>query len=137
MPVDIELDSFPGALAQVLTNLLTNAGVHAFGEDYPADLERRVDISAAVEAGDWVTLKITDNSRGIAEHVIPHIFEPFFTTKRGAGGTGLGMHIVYNLVTQRLGGQITVTSVAGLENDGHGTTFVVKVPRTAPPPAKT
>ncbi|HRJ60836.1 MAG TPA: HAMP domain-containing sensor histidine kinase, partial [Azospirillaceae bacterium] len=75
---------------------------------------------------------VTDHGRGMTEEVRQKVFEPFFTTKRGAGGTGLGMHIVYNLATQRLGGRITVASDADPQSPVRGTTFTLMLPLTAP-----
>ncbi|QLC73942.1 HAMP domain-containing histidine kinase [Pseudomonas sp. LPB0260] len=125
-PADIQLDGYPGALAQVVTNLLVNAVTHA----YPSGAAGRVELSARTE-GEWVVLRFEDDGQGIAAEHLPHIFEPFFTTKRGAGGSGLGLHVVYNIVTQRLGGQIQVASTVG-----SGTCFTLHMPRTAPHPAE-
>lgn len=130
IPGDIELDSFPGALAQVLTNLAGNAGLHAYGDDW--DGPRPLRIAAARDGDDAVSLTVTDHGRGMTEEVRQKVFEPFFTTKRGAGGTGLGMHIVYNLATQRLGGRITVASDADPQSPERGTTFTLILPLTAP-----
>ena len=68
-----------------------------------------------------------DNGRGISEAHQARIFDPFFTTRLGQGGSGLGLHIVYNIVTRVLGGQITVISRAG-----EGAAFVLDLPLTAP-----
>ena len=73
--------------------------------------------------GREVTVEYTDDGRGIPEENLTKIFEPFFTTKRGEGGSGLGMHIVYNLVTQKLGGSIKCESTVGI-----GTKFTLKLP---------
>ncbi len=66
---------------------------------------------------------IGDNGHGIDSEVISHIFEPFFTTKGDQGGSGLGLHIAYNLVTQTLGGRIRCES-----KSGKGTRFVIEIP---------
>ncbi|UTW09070.1 sensor histidine kinase [Pseudomonas benzenivorans] len=123
---DIQLDGYPGALAQVVTNLLVNAVTHAF----PTGAAGAVELSARVE-GDWLVLQFEDDGQGIAAEHLPHIFEPFFTTKRGVGGSGLGLHVVYNIVTQRLGGQIQVASTVG-----SGTCFTLRMPLVAPHPAE-
>jgi signal transduction histidine kinase len=78
-----------------------------------------------------VALSFTDDGRGIAPEHRPRIFEPFFTTRRGAGGTGLGLHIVYNIVTQQLGGDISVES-----RPGGGTCFTLTLPVRAPQAVK-
>lgn len=123
---DIQLDSYPGALAQVLTNLLVNSVTHAF----PDGAAGKIEIAARAEEG-WLTLRFEDDGLGIADEHLPRIFEPFFTTKRGSGGSGLGLHVVYNIVTQRLGGQIRVASAPG-----QGTRFSLRIPLIAPQSAE-
>ena len=122
-PDDVEIDTYPGALGQVLTNLIVNALSHAYtpGEHGTLTLD--------VETPDATTLRISfrDDGRGIAEEHQGRVFDPFFTTGRSAGNTGLGLHIVYNLVTARLGGRITLSSTPGA-----GTTFLIDLPRRAP-----
>lgn len=124
IPEGIEMDSFPGALSQVVTNFIMNALTHAFapGQEKAAEIR----ISAAAR-GDGLDLVVADNGRGMAAEILARIFEPFFTTRRGEGGTGLGLHIVYNLVTQRLGGTIDAQSTPGA-----GTRFTVGLPVVAP-----
>jgi signal transduction histidine kinase/streptogramin lyase len=117
----LDIDSHPGALAQVVSNLIQNALVHAFPDNEPGTLE----LSARALGSDRVELVLADDGRGIPADVLPHVFEPFYTTRRGRGGTGLGLHITYNLVTARLGGQIEVHSSA------QGTRVVVRFPRVA------
>jgi two-component system NtrC family sensor kinase len=119
---NIQLDGYPGALAQVVTNLLVNALTHAF----PGGAAGHIDLSAQAE-GDEVILQFADDGTGIAAEHLAHIFEPFFTTKRGVGGSGLGLHVVYNIVNQRLGGQIQVESTPG-----QGTRFTLRMPLIAP-----
>ncbi|WPC06056.1 HAMP domain-containing sensor histidine kinase [Pseudomonas benzenivorans] len=123
-PADIQLDGYPGALAQVVTNLLVNAVTHAFPDGAAGQIRL-----GAQDEGDWVVVRFEDDGQGIASEHLPHIFEPFFTTKRGVGGSGLGLHVVYNLVTRRLGGQIQVASTAG-----QGTCFTLRIPRIVPQP---
>jgi ligand-binding sensor domain-containing protein/signal transduction histidine kinase len=118
---ELEVDSYPGAIAQILTNLVTNSLVHAF----PDDRRGHIAISAREEPG-GIVLRYADNGIGIPADNLKKIYDPFFTTKRGAGGSGLGMNIVYNLVTQRLGGTINATSKVG-----EGTIFEVRFPAQA------
>lgn len=118
---ELWLDSYPGTLAQIVSNLMQNALMHAFADDEPGILR----VTARAIEGDRIEISVSDNGRGIPPDVLPHIFEPFYTTRRGSGGTGLGLHIVYNLVKVRLGGQIEVQSVAT------GTRVVVRFPRVA------
>jgi two-component system, NtrC family, sensor kinase len=119
-PEGIVLDSYPGAIAQIVTNLVSNSLLHGFeGRD-----EGRITIRVTEER-DWVTLRFRDDGRGIPREHLSRIYDPFFTTKRSTGGSGLGLHIVYNLVAQRLGGTIEATS------EGQGTEFVIRFPTRA------
>ncbi len=119
---DVTLDSYPGPLGQVITNLLNNAMIHAFdGRDQGEVLLT----SRVVENG--VELYVKDNGVGIPAGNLAKIFDPFFTTKLGAGGNGLGMHIVHNIVTGVLGGDITLVS-----KEGEGTVFTIFLPLKAP-----
>lgn len=123
-PDGIGMNSFPGALSQVITNLIMNAVTHAYGERTGG----RMTLAVQELADDEVEIRFTDDGRGIPPAVLPRIFEPFFTTRRGSGGSGLGLHIVFNLVTQSLGGRITVDSTPGV-----GTSFAMRFPRAPTP----
>lgn len=114
---DIELDSYPGAFSQIITNLVTNSLNHGFDEPQ----QGRINISAKMNR-DHLSLEISDNGRGISKEDLNKIFEPFFTTDKKIG-TGLGLHIVYNLVTQRLNGAISCES-----EPGYGTSFKITLP---------
>ena len=122
-PADLVVDGYPGALSQVLTNLVTNALLHAFPPGQPG----RIAIRAAAAPADGIGLSFTDDGAGIPRDRLGRIFEPFFTTKRGAGGTGLGLHLVHNLVTTALAGRIAVESEVG-----RGTVFTITFPRSTP-----
>jgi len=100
VPEGIAMDCFPGALAQIVSNLVLNALVHAFeGRE-----QGRVRLSAKpIAHRAQVELSIQDDGVGIPPEVVGRIFDPFFTTKRNQGGTGLGLHIVHNLVHNSLG----------------------------------
>lgn len=119
----LQMNSYPGSLGQVLTNLLINALVHGF-EGKTAGL---VTISCAQLSADEVGLSISDDGRGMDESVRRRIFDPFFTTKLGTGGSGLGMHIVHTIVTHVLGGQIEVIS-----SPGQGARMMIRLPTVAP-----
>jgi predicted ATPase/signal transduction histidine kinase len=108
----------PGHVAQLITNLLINAISHGFNQRTVG----RVKISLRVN-NDKVKMTFKDNGQGIPDDIIHKIFEPFYTTKRGDGGSGLGLHIVYNIVNQNLKGSISVASAVG-----KGTTFTVNFP---------
>jgi len=113
----------PGAIAQVVTNLLTNALDHAFAPEQ----EGRVEVTVGPSADGRARIRVTDDGRGMTEEVQARIFDPFFTTRRGQGGSGLGLSIVWNLVTGPLGGRIAVCSTPG-----GGTTFDIDLPLGAP-----
>jgi signal transduction histidine kinase len=123
VPDGIVMDSYPGSYGQVLTNLLLNAAVHAFPDGSPGEIA----ITARpVGAGD-VEIVVADNGVGMSEDVQRRAFDPFFTTRRNEGGTGLGLHIIYNLVTRSLGGRLMLESTPG-----RGSTFRIALPRIAP-----
>jgi len=122
IPVDIAMDSQPGALGQVVINLVNNAYLHAFEQISDGVLTIRVRV-----VGTWVHMVFEDNGVGIAPDNLHKLFEPFFSTKIGKGGTGLGLAIVHNLVTKTLGGVIRVSSTPG-----QGTRFEIELPQTLP-----
>jgi PAS domain S-box-containing protein len=122
-PEGIAMDTRPGALVRVVTNLVVNALVHGLGEG-PDDPPGSMTLAVMVDGPDHVTMTFSDTGRGIPRENLGRIFDPFFTTRRGEGGTGLGLNIVYNLVSQTLEGTITVNSVVG-----RGTTFTIRLPR--------
>jgi len=123
----IEMDSYPGPLGQVVSNLIENALVHGFPDNRAGNLT----IRAEPEGEDGVRLTVTDTGVGIPAEVQTQIFDPFFTTRRHDGGTGLGLHVVYQIVTELLGGRIEVSSKNGGSTDS-GTVFTLHLPRTAP-----
>ncbi|MEG4202415.1 ATP-binding sensor histidine kinase [Microcoleus sp. Pol7_A1] len=112
------LDSYPGALSQVVTNLLMNSLIHAYEPGGTGKLAFDWQ-----QEGDRLRFEYSDDGQGIPPENLSKIFEPFFTTKRGQGGSGLGLHIVYNLVTQKLLGEIECKSEVGV-----GTKFIIKLP---------
>lgn len=102
---DVEIKTLPSALLQIITNLLDNAFVHGFRDVFNGEIRinfKRVD--------GRLLLTIQDNGCGMSPDVLKRIFEPFYTTSREHGGTGLGLSVVYNLVTQSLKGELTVAS---------------------------
>jgi signal transduction histidine kinase/purine-cytosine permease-like protein len=121
-PQGIKMDSYPGPLAQVLTNLVLNSLQHAFEPDVAGS------ISIVVRAQDngEVAIRYEDDGRGVAENLREKVFEPFFTTRRGAGGSGLGLYVVYNIVTRKLNGSISVES-----RDATGIAFVIRIPQVS------
>jgi two-component system, NtrC family, sensor kinase len=121
-PEDVTVTSYPGALSQIITNLVMNAMLHA----YEGDQTGRIEITAKLR-GDLVKLRVTDDGRGIPPEIRSKIFDPFFTTKRGEGGTGLGLHIIFNLIEKTLKGRIRCDSEVG-----RGTMFTVSFPAETP-----
>lgn len=101
----LEIDTYPGAIYQVITNLVMNSLSHGFETKEAGSIV----ISARID-GDDVQLVYSDDGRGMTEEVRRRVFEPFFTTKRGQGGSGLGMHILFNLVTRLLRGNVRCES---------------------------
>ena len=125
IPAGILVDSYPGPLGQVVTNLLLNSLIHGF-DDSMQGIAR---VKARTSDPDHVALVFSDNGRGIPAANLKRIYDPFFTTKLGQGGSGLGLHIVYNLVNRVLGGSIRVES-----EPGQGACFEIALPRVAPVP---
>ncbi|MBP2299663.1 hybrid sensor histidine kinase/response regulator [Azospirillum picis] len=143
-PDGLALESYPGALTEVLLALLANAFAHGFetrstptapapvaagceAEEDPPRPGGRVTVSARLTADDRVELRVSDNGRGIPEEIQPRLFQPFATTRRGSGSMGLGLYAVFNLVTGRLGGEIDIESVPGT-----GTSVILRLPMDAP-----
>mgnify|MGYP001296074145 CR=1 FL=1 len=122
IPPNILLETHPGPLEQVLSNLVQNAVIHGFEH---ADAGT-VSITLTEQNAEGVTLSIHDNGQGIAPENLNRVFDPFFTTKLGQGGSGLGLHIVYNITRTVLGGRISVSS------DHTGTSFTLFLPWLAP-----
>jgi signal transduction histidine kinase len=123
VPSDIIMDSFPGPYGQVLTNLIFNAITHGF-TDGPGG---QMLIKARRLGVEQVEITFSDDGSGVPEEVQRHVFDPFFTTRRAQGSIGLGLYIVHNLVTQQLGGRITLVSALG-----KGTTVCMTLPLLAP-----
>jgi signal transduction histidine kinase len=122
MPAGIMMDSYPGSYGQVLTNLFLNSVVHAFPDGRPGSI-----IVEARQVRDDVDIFVSDDGVGMSEETQRRALDPFFTTRRNEGGTGLGLHIIFNLVTQQLGGRLTFESRLGW-----GTRFRITLPRVAP-----
>lgn len=136
---NISLSSYPGAFSQMVTNLVMNSLIHGFRDKVEGHINITASFSNNPEAlllineslssdddlSDYslLTMIYADDGRGIPEEIIDSIFDPFFTTNRQNGGSGLGLHIVYNLVTHKLNGTINCDSVVG-----QGTRFILKMP---------
>lgn len=116
---ELELQTYPGALSQVVTNLIMNAIKHAYAEGEKGQI--KIDARICEEE---VVMDFRDDGAGIPAENLKKVFDPFFTTARNTGGTGLGLHVVHNLMTEVLGGEIKVTS-----EPGKGTHFHLVMPR--------
>jgi len=119
----ISFDSYPGPLGQVLTNIICNALVHAFQNDVSGRITLKVDSITS----DYVKIVVSDDGVGIKPEDISHVFDPFYSTRFGQGGSGLGLHICYNLVTGILGGKISMESDVGV-----GSRVIIDIPLVAP-----
>jgi signal transduction histidine kinase len=113
----IELNSYPGTVTQIMTNLMLNSIKHGF--EYGQ--ENTIEVSSQKEEDGSVILHYKDNGKGISQEVEKKIFDPFFTTARGQGGSGLGMNIVYNLITEKLHSEISI------EPSAKGLHFKIKI----------
>ncbi len=119
-PDDLFIKSNPGTFYQIVSNLFNNSVIHAFPDGHSGHLSLHI-----IKTDHGVDLTYQDDGCGIPSQVQDKIFDPFFTTKRGKGGSGLGMNIVYNLVTRELGGEITLHS----EMD-QGCQFTISLPKS-------
>ncbi|XPV75692.1 MAG: response regulator [Desulfovibrio sp.] len=117
-PEKLIVKTTPGAIVQVLTNLVMNSLIHGF-----ENIESGNITIECQQDGNALVLTYADDGIGMTREMSRRIFDPFFTTKRNQGGTGLGMHIVYNLITQKLNGTIDCSSTPG-----EGTSFIIRIP---------
>jgi C4-dicarboxylate-specific signal transduction histidine kinase len=126
--VDIDegilIDGFPGSVEQVITSFINNALFHAFD-----GIRTGVMTLSGRGGSDHVYLEFSDNGAGMSENVAAHAFDPFFSTRMGAGGSGLGLYIVNNIVTGILGGTIEL-----ITSEGNGTQFKLILPLVSPEP---
>ncbi|MBM9536978.1 sensor histidine kinase [Desulfobulbus alkaliphilus] len=118
---NLDIESYPGAFSQIFTNLIINSLTHAFDAEQEGEI--RIEVR---RQNNSLHLLYSDNGKGMESEVLNRAFEPFFTTARGQGSTGLGMHIVFNIVTSTLGGEIRCESAPGL-----GTKYEVIIPNLA------
>ncbi|NCD24811.1 MAG: response regulator [Deltaproteobacteria bacterium] len=118
-PQNLVLNSYPGAVMQILTNLLMNSLIHGFADGRAGEIDILVE-----EAGDNIVLSYRDSGVGMNKEQRERIYDPFYTTRRGGGGTGLGMNIAYNLITQTLKGAVVLDTAPGT-----GVFFVITIPK--------
>ncbi|MBF0275890.1 MAG: HAMP domain-containing histidine kinase, partial [Nitrospinae bacterium] len=115
----VTIHSYPGALAQIITNFLLNSFMHAYDTEDSGNI-----VIEAKEDGENIALFYRDDGMGIPLELQDRVFDPFLTTKRDSGGTGLGLHIVFNIVTNTLKGSIRLVN-----KPDKGTTFKVVFPK--------
>lgn len=113
------INSYPGIFLQIINNLINNSIQHGFEGRDKGNIYINID-----ETEDKIILTYSDDGIGMDKENLSRVFEPFFTTKRGRGGAGLGMNIVYNLITKKLEGTITCNS-----NKNSGTVFTITFPK--------
>ncbi len=123
VPITIWIDSYPGELGQVITNLVENATIHAFHGKEAGTIA----ITAEQTTDDTVTIQVSDDGIGMSPEVVRKAFDPFYTTALGRGGTGLGLYIVHRTVETVLGGSVTLKS-----KTGKGSAFKIQIPVHAP-----
>ncbi len=117
-PDALNISSYPGIYSQIFTNFIMNSLDHGFRDDKQGEIQIHVDVK-----GPMLFIEYRDNGAGMDEETLSHVFEPFFTTKRAEGNSGLGMHIVYDLVTERLKGTIRAVSRVN-----EGVQFFLEIP---------
>ncbi len=114
----IKIDSYPGAYAQIFTNLIINSTIHGFEEKAKGKITIEI-----FQKNNVINIIYKDDGKGISKKNLAHIFDPFFTTNRKKGGTGLGLNIIYNIITSKLKGTINCNSEIK-----KGVTFLIKIP---------
>jgi signal transduction histidine kinase len=117
-PSDLTIESKSEPLQQIFQQLILNSAIHGFSNSENNEIKFDIEIT-----GPQIKIIYTDNGQGVDKNVKNRIFDPFVTSKRGQGASGLGMHLVYNLVTQALGGHILYDLDAK-----PGVRFVITIP---------
>lgn len=112
-PKNLKVDSYPGAFAQIITNLIINSIKHGFNRDDEGNIHIKLE-----KARRGISMRYTDDGKGISKENLSKIFDPFFTTNREGGGSGLGLNIIYNIITTTFDGMIECHS-----EEGEGVTF--------------
>lgn len=117
-PADLEINSYPGVFYQILAHLIRNSLLHGFENTAQGEMEISI-----WRSRDTLVIAYSDNGKGMTSDILAKSLDPFFTTKRNQGGTGLGLHIVYNLVVHSLRGEMDFTSTPG-----QGVIFLIRIP---------
>jgi len=116
----IQMNTYPGSIAQILINLINNSILHAFSKL----INKRISI-IITDLDDKIALEYSDSGKGLTPELTSKIFDKYFTTKRGNGGTGLGLHIVEKIITETLNGQITILE----KSKEKGLGFLITIPK--------
>ncbi|EPJ50994.1 MAG: hypothetical protein OFPI_18660 [Osedax symbiont Rs2] len=119
---EVQIDAYAGYFSQIISNFVMNSIIHAF-EESSVKIQGQCIRIEIQQCDQNLLLTYSDNGQGMSEQDLKRVFDPFFTTRRGHGGTGLGLHIVYNLVTQKFNGRIRCESQLG-----QGTAFILTLP---------
>jgi signal transduction histidine kinase len=119
-PDDLWIDSFPSAISQIVSNLISNSVMHAFTDIEFGDIKIEI-----FKEKNNVVFQYQDSGIGMSADTLDNLFDPFFTTSRNRGSSGLGMSVVHNLVTDVLKGNIHVSSKVN-----NGTAFTIEFPET-------
>ncbi|MDC7224413.1 MAG: ATP-binding protein [Spirochaetales bacterium] len=130
VPEGIEMNSYPGVVVQILTNLINNAFYHAWEKKEGGLLTisaERITPPNSTDSSPWIEISVKDNGKGIPSDLGKRIFDPFYTSRAGRGGTGLGLNIALNGARKILGGSLTYSSISG-----EGTVFLLTIPLSAP-----
>ena len=122
-PEDLYIRCAPGAIAQIVTNMIVNSLVHGFEDTN----DGKITLDVSVD-NNTIEMRYRDNGKGLSNDDLDRLFDAFFTTKRGEGGSGLGTHIMYNLVTQSLSGHIEAQS-----KPGDGLQYTIRFPMKGKP----
>lgn len=118
-PEGIQCSSYAGTLSQILTNLIMNSLIHAFTPDQRGQIKIRIE-----EQTETFSIDYKDDGRGLEEDEAKRLFDPFYTTKRNQGGSGLGTHLIHNLVTRKLQGTIEIKTARG-----EGLAYKIQLPK--------
>ena len=117
-PPSLEIYSYPGAFSQILSNLIINSNIHGFPNQEAGIIDISIELTVKT-----LTIVYRDNGKGISKKSLPKIFDPFYTTNRENGGSGLGLNIIYNIITNQLAGTIQCES-----EPSHGVEFTISYP---------
>lgn len=126
---EITMDSYPGIFSRIILNLIMNSLIHAYSEQSRGNISLEFKTHEKNQELEFI---YSDDGKGMTADVVDQIFNPFFTTRRNSGGTGLGMHLVYNLITQQLRGKVRCESEIN-----KGSTFTINIPLVTPNSDKT